>query len=69
MTKQPNYKIDIHWIAGQPLAILKKRMFGLIWVKQAEEWQLSNSDFDTVGYWMDKYNIPAKDVKEVEMIM
>jgi hypothetical protein len=63
--KLPNYKIEIRWIAGKPIAVLKKRMFGLIWVTKAEEWQLYDSDFDTIGYWMDTYKIPATDVKEV----
>jgi hypothetical protein len=63
--KSHNYKIEIRWISGKPIAVLKKRMFGIIWITKAEEWQLYDSNFDTIGYWMDKYNIAAKDVKEV----
>lgn len=67
MHKQSNYKIEIIRVNNAPLALLKKNVFGWIWIVKREAWLLSFDDFEVIEYWMDKYKIPNEQVKELEV--
>jgi hypothetical protein len=59
-----DFKIDIHPFAGYRIAYLKKKFFGCIWVKIDEQLQLTATDFAIVEFWMDRYGLTLKQVKE-----
>lgn len=58
-----NFKIEIRHFAGHRIAYLKKRVL-FVWVKMDEQLQMSESDFNIVENWMDRYGITAQHFKD-----